>query len=43
MSASIPAPIVEMQQITRHFGQVIALSDVSFDVRAGECHLPAWR
>jgi len=38
MNGSIPVPIVEMRQITRHFGQVIALSDVSFDVRAGECH-----
>jgi len=38
MNGSILVPIVEMQQITRHFGQVIALSGVSFDVRAGECH-----
>jgi len=38
MIGSIPVPIVEMQQITRHFGQVIALAGVSFDVRAGECH-----
>jgi simple sugar transport system ATP-binding protein len=32
------APIVEMKNITKHFGPVIALSGVSFDVRAGECH-----
>jgi len=38
MNGSIPVPIVEMRQITRHFGQVIALAGVSFDVRAGECH-----
>jgi len=38
MNGTIPVPIVEMRQITRHFGHVIALSGVSFDVRAGECH-----
>jgi simple sugar transport system ATP-binding protein len=31
-------PIVEMRDIKKHFGQVIALNGVSFDVRAGECH-----
>lgn len=31
-------PIVEMKNITKHFGPVIALNGVSFDVRAGECH-----
>jgi simple sugar transport system ATP-binding protein len=32
------APIVEMQGIEKHFGPVIALNGVSFDVRPGECH-----
>lgn len=32
------SPIVEMKNITKHFGPVIALNGVSFDVRAGECH-----
>ena len=32
------AAIVEMKNITKHFGPVIALNGVSFDVRAGECH-----
>ncbi len=31
-------PIVEMKNITKHFGPVIALNGVSFDVLAGECH-----
>ncbi|WP_210526188.1 ATP-binding cassette domain-containing protein [Rubellimicrobium arenae] len=31
-------PIVEMRDIRKHFGHVIALNGVSFDVRAGECH-----
>ena len=31
-------PIVEMRNIKKHFGHVIALNGVSFDVRAGECH-----
>ncbi|MGJ7042311.1 simple sugar transport system ATP-binding protein [Shinella sp. BE166] len=30
--------IVEMRNITKHFGHVIALAGVSFDVKAGECH-----
>ncbi len=30
--------IVEMKNITKHFGHVIALAGVSFDIRAGECH-----
>ena len=30
--------IVEMRNITKHFGHVIALAGVSFDIRAGECH-----
>ena len=32
------AAIVEMRNIQKHFGHVIALAGVSFDVRAGECH-----
>ena len=31
-------PIIEMKDIEKHFGNVIALSGVSFDVRPGECH-----
>lgn len=31
-------PIVEMRDIEKHFGNIIALAGVSFDVRAGECH-----
>lgn len=31
-------PIVEMRDIKKHFGHVIALNGVSFDVHAGECH-----
>lgn len=30
--------IVDMRNIEKHFGPVIALAGVSFDVRAGECH-----
>ena len=30
--------VVEMNGIEKHFGNVIALAGVSFDVRAGECH-----
>jgi simple sugar transport system ATP-binding protein len=30
--------LLEMRGIEKHFGNVIALSGVSFDVRAGECH-----
>ena len=32
------APIVQMQDIEKHFGNIIALAGVSFDVRPGECH-----
>jgi simple sugar transport system ATP-binding protein len=38
MSSYDYAPIVEMQGIEKHFGPVIALNGVSFDVRPGECH-----
>ncbi|MFH1804160.1 MAG: ATP-binding cassette domain-containing protein [Pseudomonadota bacterium] len=31
-------PLIEMQNIEKHFGPVIALGGVSFDVRPGECH-----
>ena len=31
-------PVVEMRNIEKHFGPVIALNDVSFDIRPGECH-----
>jgi simple sugar transport system ATP-binding protein len=31
-------PIIEMRNIEKHFGPVIALNGVSFDIRAGECH-----
>lgn len=32
------APIIEMRNIEKHFGAVIALAGVSFDVYPGECH-----
>jgi simple sugar transport system ATP-binding protein len=32
------APIIHMEEIEKHFGNVIALAGVSFDVRPGECH-----
>ena len=31
-------PIINMVNIEKHFGSVIALAGVSFDVHAGECH-----
>lgn len=31
-------PIIEMRNIEKHFGSVIALAGVSFDVEPGECH-----
>lgn len=31
-------PIIRLDSIEKHFGNVIALNGVSFDVRAGECH-----
>ncbi len=30
--------IVDMRNIEKHFGAVIALAGVSYDVQAGECH-----
>ncbi len=38
MSSFDHNPIVEMTDIEKHFGPVIALNGVSFDVRPGECH-----
>ena len=38
MSSFDHNPIVEMKGIEKHFGPVIALNGVSFDVRPGECH-----
>ncbi|MEC3860291.1 ATP-binding cassette domain-containing protein [Mesobacterium sp. TK19101] len=38
MSSYDHNPIVEMSDITKHFGPVIALNGVSFDIRPGECH-----
>ena len=38
MSSFDHEPIVEMRNIEKHFGPVIALNGVSFDVRPGECH-----
>lgn len=35
---SAKAPIIEMKDIEKHFGNIIALAGVSFDVRPGECH-----
>ena len=31
-------PIIQMKNIEKHFGAVIALAGVSLDVVAGECH-----
>ncbi|MFC7704579.1 ATP-binding cassette domain-containing protein [Plastorhodobacter daqingensis] len=31
-------PILRMENIKKHFGNVIALNGVTFDVRPGECH-----
>jgi simple sugar transport system ATP-binding protein len=36
--SSEKAPIIQMQNIEKHFGSVIALAGVSVDVFAGECH-----
>ena len=38
MAAPSPAPLVEMRDIEKHFGSVIALSGVSVTVNAGEVH-----
>jgi len=31
-------PIIQMRNIEKHFGSVIALSGVSIDLFSGECH-----
>ena len=31
-------PIIRMVDIQKHFGSVIALAGVSFDLKPGECH-----
>lgn len=31
-------PIIKLDDIEKHFGNIIALAGVSFDVRPGECH-----
>lgn len=31
-------PLLEMREIEKHFGNIVALAGVSFDVQAGECH-----
>ncbi len=33
-----PSPIIEMRNIEKHFGSVIALAGVSLDILPGECH-----
>ena len=38
MAAADIKPIIEMKNIEKHFGNIIALAGVSFDVRPGECH-----
>ncbi len=38
MSSFDHNPIVEMKDIEKHFGPVITVNGVSFDVRPGECH-----
>lgn len=32
------APTLEMRNIEKHFGNIVALAGVSFDIRPGECH-----
>ena len=36
--AESPARLLELDNIKKHFGSVIALDGVSFDLRPGECH-----
>ena len=31
-------PLIDIQQVTKRFGGVVALSDVSFAIRPGELH-----
>jgi len=35
---STAAPIIRLENIKKHFGNVIALNGVTFDVKPGECH-----
>ena len=35
-------PIIKMVDIEKHFGSVIALAGVSFDVQCRGMSLPAW-
>ncbi len=37
-AAKAAQPIIQMTDIEKHFGNIIALAGVSFDVRPGECH-----
>ncbi len=32
------APLIELKSVSKYFGSVVALNDVSFDVQAGEVH-----
>ena len=38
MNVSTSTPIIQMKNIEKHFGSVIALAGVSVDIQAGECH-----
>ena len=38
MTQAPHTPLLEMQGIEKHFGNIIALSGVSFSIFAGECH-----
>jgi simple sugar transport system ATP-binding protein len=38
MNPQHATPIIEMKNIEKHFGSVIALAGVSVDVYPGECH-----
>ncbi len=36
--STIHHPLLEMREIAKHFGNIVALAGVSFSVEAGECH-----
>jgi ABC-type sugar transport system ATPase subunit len=38
MDVAVRAPVLRVNSICKRFGGVVALSDVSFEVAAGECH-----
>jgi simple sugar transport system ATP-binding protein len=38
MSSAAQQPLLEMREIEKHFGNIVALAGVSFNVQAGECH-----